>query len=321
MSSTRPRPTEPELARRLRGPKLAQSGAVLSRRQDLPAAAHLPVDKLQRVYAKTPDVASCPLCRNLTAGSLQNTRMPLARSWAESQPRSGVGEMPRARAFSALGLSDMGAFWDWGSLHQRHGGERTAEQDAAFHRALNGTMDLWYAHRLITKVFVTELPRDFVGDSYEQRGWPFFERSSAELITPQFAGGRFWPMCIDLRVGMGGHGRQLPRTPAAFADGLAERKFTNDADSSTVIELYEKTATAILGEATTLDYGKLRPPRGAGTALAAALCMAPRLRALYLRVRYAIRRRRDRRAIRRAAARRAAASSRICACSTCSTTR
>ena len=104
--------------------------------------------------------------------------------------------------------SDMGVFWDWGSIYQKdpalfdaretpeakpeaeraafeqalkdktafYGGEayeqsRSAEQKAAFGRALSQTMDVWYAHQMIITIFVTKMPEGFEGRTYEDRGW------------------------------------------------------------------------------------------------------------------------------------------------------
>ena len=103
---------------------------------------------------------------------------------------------------------DMGVFWDWGSIYQKdpalfdaretpeakpeaeraafeqalkdktafYGGEayeqsRSAEQKAAFGRALTQTMDVWYAHQMIITIFVTKMPEGFEGRTYEDRGW------------------------------------------------------------------------------------------------------------------------------------------------------
>ena len=55
---------------------------------------------------------------------------------------------------------------------------RTAEQKAAFRRALHDTMDVWYAHQMIVTVFVTRLPAGFSGRTYEDRGWVRARRCS-----------------------------------------------------------------------------------------------------------------------------------------------
>ena len=72
---------------------------------------------------------------------------------------------------------------------------RTAEQKAAFRRALHDTMDVWYAHQMIVTVFVTVLPAGFAGRTYEDRGWvrarrcsvPFSRVASAGVASPPCA--------------------------------------------------------------------------------------------------------------------------------------
>ena len=84
---------------------------------------------------------------------------------------------------------------------------------------------------MIVTVFVTKLPSGFAGRTYEQRGWTFFERSSAELIKPArpyvveagkpLGEGRFlWAMVIDSSATEALEGRRPPLAPAAFAEQL-----------------------------------------------------------------------------------------------------
>ena len=118
-------------------------------------------------------------------------------------------------------FSDMGVFLDWCSIYQKdpalfdasetpeakaegaeraafvaelkagrafYGGaayeeSRTAEQKAAFRRALHDTMDVWYAHQMIVTVFVTGLPRGFAGRTYEDRGWVRARRCSRPSLS------------------------------------------------------------------------------------------------------------------------------------------
>ena len=51
--------------------------------------------------------------------------------------------------------------------------------------------------------------------------------------------------------------RGAPLSPEAFGEVLGTKTFTNDADAGGVLELYRKTATALLGIATKLKYEKL----------------------------------------------------------------
>ena len=130
------------------------------------------------------------------------------------------------------GFRDVGVFLDWASLYQndpahwkewmadgakfalsdedlaRSGSDgddgarlvaeraryqsRTAEERAAFKRALEGTMDLWYPHAAITVVLLTELPpasylpASFdTSRTYDSRGWTTFERCAQPPSSPR----------------------------------------------------------------------------------------------------------------------------------------
>merc|ERR1712054_569814 len=48
--------------------------------------------------------------------------------------------------------------------------------------------------------------------------------------------------------------RRAPLTPEAFADVLRTKRFTNGADAEAVMQLYSKTAIALLGSVTTLFF-------------------------------------------------------------------
>ena len=67
---------------------------------------------------------------------------------------------------------------------------------------------------------------------------------------------------IDLAGDGGGAQRRLPTTPARMATLLAGCRFTNGADSSTVLSLYEKTAKAVLGTVENVQYIGLPLVRG-----------------------------------------------------------
>jgi hypothetical protein len=54
-----------------------------------------------------------------------------------------------------------------------------------------------------------------------------------------------------------GIGRRAPLAPEAFAEVLGRCTFTNGADSAVVLELYRKTATALLGSAKALRFERL----------------------------------------------------------------
>jgi len=158
----------------------------------------------------------------------------------------------------------------------RYRESRTQAQGLATKFALEHTMDLWYAHSKTTVVLLTELPKKLPDSfdakrTYESRGWTTFERCSAELgktFTLQQAG---WPLVIDLMspdclphqsdclphqagwtlvIDLGKQRaalRRLPTTPERMGELLKVRSFTNGADKAQVLDLYEKTARAVLG--------------------------------------------------------------------------
>ena len=109
-----------------------------------------------------------------------------------------------------------------------------------------------------------ELPASFDRSrTYGTRGWTTFERCSAELGAKPFSlGYAKWKLVIDVAADDGGAQRRLPTTPARMATLLADCRFTNGADSSTVLTLYEKTAVAVLGNVESLDYSGLPLVRG-----------------------------------------------------------
>ena len=109
-----------------------------------------------------------------------------------------------------------------------------------------------------------ELPASFDRSrTYGTRGWTTFEWCSAELGAKPFSlGYAKWKLVIDVAADDGGAQRRLPTTPARMATLLADCRFTNGADSSTVLTLYEKTAVAVLGNVESLDYSGLPLVRG-----------------------------------------------------------
>ena len=56
-----------------------------------------------------------------------------------------------------------------------------------------------------------------------------------------------------MTIDVGGDERHLPSPPASFTASLVGKHFTNDADQSAVIELYERLATSVLGAMNCLD--------------------------------------------------------------------
>lgn len=162
----------------------------------------------------------------------------------------------------AYGFSDMGVFLDWASLFQHApdgGKQRSDDENAAFKRALETTMDLWYAHASTTVVLLTQMPQALPPDfdsarSYSRRGWTTFERCGAELGKSYELRSASWPLVIDVSDVTAFAARRLPTTPDDFDKILEERDFTSGADKEEVKKLYRKMATGVLGSIKKLDY-------------------------------------------------------------------
>ena len=122
------------------------------------AEAILPADELERLHAQlkrkkneygddAPDalpIVSVSHCwegreePDPEARTLCTVAEALAGEWSGSMPTSGLPK------YAAWGFEDVGVFFDFASLYQNKPQPRTAEQDAAFKRALGG-MSMWYA--------------------------------------------------------------------------------------------------------------------------------------------------------------------------------
>ena len=83
----------------------------------------------------------------------------------------------------------------------------------------------------------------------------FAERSVEELAQQGSFCNKFQDSLGMLeRVTFHGVRARAPLSPEAFATALQTKTFTNGADSATVIELYRKTATALLGFVPNLEF-------------------------------------------------------------------
>ena len=146
-------------------------------------------------------------------------------------------------------------FLDWTALPQKvNGQERNAEDKAAFDEALS-CMQVWYAHMLTTVLLLTG-KQEGVSLSYQDRGWPTFERLVSMILTPNTR--NVWPMIVDVGAmpddaeempNDGYCARLVPMTVDRFAETMREKKFTNNADVEVVIGLYKKTVESVLGKA------------------------------------------------------------------------
>mmetsp|Transcript_71275 Transcript_71275/g.214328 ORF Transcript_71275/g.214328 Transcript_71275/m.214328 type:complete len:250 (+) Transcript_71275:333-1082(+) len=232
----------------------AQSGEPLPRRQELPPEAFADMDALREAHAALPPhIASLVLPMLSVSYCWLEARHPDADGLQLRHIVDTLASKGGVRKWFEL-FPDFGVFWDWGAWpiyqkgpvlwHPCCGGptfvapeqrseaeravaeayesSRTPAEREAFKRALEGTMDVWYAHQMIVSVFVTTLPEGYEGRTYDERGWTIFERSSAELIKPAAAyaleeGKKpserrwLWPMDRPTMLPRGGDRRSHPR--------------------------------------------------------------------------------------------------------------
>lgn len=241
---------------------LAQLGASMPRRQELPDAAFVPLDKLRRIYC--------------CGGGRRLPIVCISHPWLQPDHPDPHGTTLRlvARAlkafllnFSLWEIGTAGVFFDFASLHQKgtRGEERAPEEAALFGRALRDLSD-WYSHPLTTVLKVTRLPGrypegyDFAPGSspnvatYAERGWCYAESMLSNLVKGSEkvldlgeleslqarsfeavkagpaaagpAGGR--ELCSWRAMERGCKaGREPPLTPAAFAQRLVQKSFTS----------------------------------------------------------------------------------------------
>ena len=138
---------------------------------------------------------------------------------------------------------------------------------------------------MIATVFVTQIPPEYAKHIvYDARGWPFFERSSAELIKPVRPCVRLdndneahllrylWPLAMDTAV-TANLGRRLPLAPERFKEELNNKRFTNNADVESVARLFEKTATQVLAATSEINLNRIPVRQGHGEQLAQTLAL------------------------------------------------
>lgn len=119
--------------------------------------------------------------------------------------------------------------------------------DAARHRALKiANVDGNLLERAAAKFVVAKAQR--IGEKL------FSERTVGELARQaSFRSDRDSGMLGELVRNR----RRAPLSPQAFAELISTKQFTNNADTSAVIELYRKTATALLGCINALSFESL----------------------------------------------------------------
>ena len=301
-------------------PRLSKNPRPLPRRQALPKAACLSPQRIKEIHHNCSG-----LDKLASAAQVQACVLPviaISHAWlTETHPDPfGDNLVVIAEAIEAgfwahkmdQVFEDCGVFLDWCSLYQEHGGKagRTPAEHASFKRALNRTMDLWYAHQMTSVLFVTTVPSSYAKKAevkpYGDRGWPTFERRSAQLIKRiKSCGTSGWFMCVDVAAvrQLGEEGadgstpalvrgvsqsvassRQVPFAPRAFKDLLEHKEFTNGADKEVVARLYAKTAAAVLSSVTELVWDHIGVSHGEGTQLGETLGFCDQLERLSMRV-------------------------------------
>jgi hypothetical protein len=199
-------------------------------------------------------------------------------------------EKYRKANYAFRGFSEMGVFWDWGSLLQgdrerfeaakaaaleRGCSEedasdagwkdfRTPSEKAAFDFALHETMDLWYAHQGTTVFLLTQHPRERGSDrpkGYDESGWTTYERCSAEQVKKVYRFQARWGAVLDLgQESVEAAGRRWPVGPDDFDAKMETCVFTNGSDKDVVKGLFRKMSASQLGGIAELDFTGLPPP-------------------------------------------------------------
>ena len=271
----------------------AASGKRLERRQDLPAAAFMPVTELRRVHIKSkavvakgspiefkpvPIVAVSHFWRTREHPDPEMVTLGIVAAQLHSLLTTRFSSGSTCRE---LGLRDFGVFFDYGSLFQK---PRSEAEDAAFASSL-ATMDIWYAHSLTTKIAVTDSPAGVV--PYHERGWCTFEYQLMQLLLPSTYTS-LWCHFIQYD-GTPDDDDEPPRpTPAPpdafFAGGrCAEKVFTNGADRELVAAKWAATVSHIMGHTTELLFQNAGWDDEEMAQLGAVLPLCTRLQSLMLR--------------------------------------
>jgi len=215
----------------------------LPRRQDLPKeAAFAATDELFRGLAVGP------------AGEVPPRLLAVSHCWLTPEHPDPQGHHLQnlARFLGPLVEEyggDMAVFFDWCSLPQK---PRKDSEQEAFDRGLSN-VDLWYAHRLVWKLFLTKLPPGASAAGYAERGWPHFERSSCSFgaesgavldlgLLPQ-APARAHQLLQVCRAE-----RQQPALPDDFATTLQSKHFSNGkTDCDLLVKKYREVFQVLGG--------------------------------------------------------------------------
>ena len=256
--------------------ELAQNGGVLQRRQDLIEKAFLPLVELRAIHAEASSLltgfdGALPIVAVSSCWQSQFHADPFG-----AQLRT-VGhllsaEVAKYRASTAdggVGFSEVGVFWDWGSLFQTDpedgkNGKLTPTERVAFEGAL-ADMDLWFGHMGIVSLLVTRPPPPpppkestkglrKKARTYDASGWTHYESAAARLKLwcreRRHLQGGSW----DLVVCPGPDRGKLVTSiwplvpPAHFDKALSSRSFARaEGDSSRCAALYRTQCASQLG--------------------------------------------------------------------------
>jgi hypothetical protein len=127
---------------------------------------------------------------------------------------------------------------------------RSVKEKEAFSKALQETMDMWYAHQGTAVYMLTQLPEGCARKvGYGDSGWTTYERCSAMQIKKVFRIDAKWKLVLDLGTADARGqtaARQWPVGPEDFDKLIETKQFTTrcgQAKELAVAALYRKTST------------------------------------------------------------------------------
>ena len=237
-------PVEEDALAPIRGKYLLgvlEEGGSLVRRQELPPAAFWRAPALRD--------AAVALDQDIKPGfkGFANLFVALSYRWISADHPDPDGHhlkiVCRAIRFFLKSVDDIALFWDFGSLFQNP--DRTSEQSVLFKKGLMGC-NVWYGHQQSTVWLQSCMPGGFSGMSYDISGWCFVEATVSSAIK-----------ATNKRFDLGAPtGCRVPLSPQQVAQLLKhEKRFTNHADISHVVAMYEQFFTVVASE-TALSFSK-----------------------------------------------------------------
>jgi hypothetical protein len=136
---------------------LGQGGTPkLARCHELPHEAFVGAKELRELFARAPDKEVLPLIAVVT------------HSMAESPSAHAIEQLVNALAanqqrYARFGFSEMGIIVPWCSFKDGSDGSfsllRSSHEDLSFTRAKGSTLELWYAHPMISAILLDASPR------------------------------------------------------------------------------------------------------------------------------------------------------------------